>query len=206
MRSAWACPQNPSSQALNPAPFDFDPVTVSPVSYPPQPQYGWPQQQPGYGYYQRPPSTAPAYLTAVLFLACAAMTFVFTFMSWDGKTDTPEVLVSLVGFAFSGDLTRNVDFAISASMTVACTTTLFALLMLGRLRWVRWVLVVLGAIVTAYYVYGVIWLLSKELEDYIGVAIAALLLWLASTIMAAVPITGKAMRGPSAQPGYYSNF
>ncbi|MFL6142808.1 MAG: hypothetical protein ACJ72N_13185 [Labedaea sp.] len=169
------------------------------MSYPPgsgyPPPYGVPPT--GYGYFpQRPPSTAPAYLTAVLFLACGAMTLVFALVSWDGTADNQDILAAVVGVVFSGDLTGNVDFAISAAMTVACSTLFFAaILLLTRLGFLRWVLAVIGGIVTAYYLYAVIYLLTHHAAGVMGLVSVALLLWLGATVLAVLPVTGRAMRG-----------
>jgi uncharacterized membrane protein YfcA len=172
------------------------------VSYPPQPgypQYGAPP--PGYGYPPPRPSPALAYLTAALFLACGALSLVLAIISWDGTTDTPEALVATIGAAFSDDVTGNVDFAIATTMTVACTTITFALVQLARLDFVRWILAVIGGIVTAYYVYAVIYLLSHDGAEVIALVIVAFLLWLAATVVAVLPATGRAMRRRQ-QPGY----
>ena len=168
------------------------------MSYPPQPgypPYGAPP--PGYGYFQpqRPPSTVPAYLTAVLFLICGAMTLVFALISWDGTTGNQDILAAVVGVVLSGDLTGNVDFAISASMTVACTTITFAVILLARLGFARWVLAAIGGIVTAYYLYALIYLLTHHAASVIGLVVVALLLWLGATVLAVLPVTGRAMRG-----------
>lgn len=166
------------------------------MSYPQQPPYGPPP--PGHGYQQYPPqrpSTAIAYVAVVLFVLCSAMSYVFAIISWDGSADSPDVIAAVIGIVFSEDLTGNVDFAIAATMTVASTVLLFALMLLARLDFVRWILVVLGGIVTAYYVYAAIYLLSHDAAEVIGLAIAALLLWAAATALVALPATGRAMRG-----------
>jgi hypothetical protein len=187
------------------------------VSYPPQPGYPPPYggPPPGYGYYPpRPPSTAPAYLTAGLFLVCGVLSLVIAIVSWDGTTEAGSVLAAVIGIAFSEETTRNVDFGIAATMTVACTTLTFALIALARLDFMRWILGVLGAIVAAYYVYALIWLLSHDGGSVIGLALGALLLWLAATVTAFLPATGRAMRGaerrfaqpPAPPPQYYGRY
>jgi hypothetical protein len=187
------------------------------VSYPPgsgypppygasTPPYGAPP--PGYGSFppQRPPSTAPAYLTGALFGVCGVLTLVSALVSWDGTTDNQDILAAVVGVVFSGDLTGNVDFAISAAMTVACSTLTFAaILLLTRLSFVRWVLAVIGGIVTAYYLYALIYLLSHHAASVIGLVVVALLLWLGATVLAVLPVTGRAMRGAAGRyPPQYS--
>ncbi len=184
------------------------------MSYPQQPPYG--QQPPGYGYQYppRPPSTAAAYIAVALFVICCALTYVFAILSWDGRPDSASVLAAVIGVAFSDDLTGNVDFAIAASMTVASTTLLLALMLIARLGFVRWILAVLGGLVTAYYIYAAIWLLSEDGGEFIGLVILQFVLWLAATVVVVLPVTAAAMRGarprfpeppPPPQPygGYY---
>jgi len=180
------------------------------VSYPPQgygPQgyqpYGPPP--PGYGPYgYGPPSKAPAFITAILFIVCAALALVYAIVGWDGTSDNGTIMAALIGVAFTEDLTGNVDFAISASMTVACTTLLFGLVMFTRLEFVRWILAVIGSLVTVYYIYAIIWILSHDAGEYIAMALLSWLLWLAATVLAVLPLTGRAMRKrtPVGPPGY----
>jgi hypothetical protein len=179
------------------------------VSYPPQghgprgyPQYGPPP--PGYGPYGfRPPSLAPAYLTAVLFVVCGVLALTSAIIGWDGTGDNGTMVAALVGVAFTDDLTGNVDFAIAASMTVACTAITVGLVMFARLEAVRWVLAVLGALVTAYYLYAIVWILSNDGGEVIAMVLVAWLLWLAATVLAVLPVTGRAMRGRrNVVPGY----
>jgi hypothetical protein len=134
-------------------------------------------------------------VTAGLFIVCGVLSLVIAIVSWDGTTDAGSVLAAVIGIVFAEETTGNVDFGISATMTVACTTLTFALIALARLDFMRWILGVLGAIVAAYYVYAVIWLLSHDGGSVIGLAIGALLLWLVATVVAFLPATGRAMRG-----------
>ena len=163
----------------------------------PQPQYGPPQGYPGYGPpqpYGRP-STALGYVSALLFVVCGALALVATIIGWDGSADSPDLVIAIPGLAFSDDITGNVDFGISAGMTVACSTLTFALLLFFRLDFVRWVLGVIGALVTVYYVYAIIKLLSDDLGDYIAMVIVSFALWAAATVVVLLPATGRAMRG-----------
>jgi hypothetical protein len=168
-----------------------------PPGYPQQPQYGPPQGYPGYGPPQRygPPSTALAYVSALLFIVCGVLALVATIIGWDGTAESPDLVVAIPGLAFSDDITGNVDFAISTGMTVACTTLTFALVLLFRLDFVRWVLGVLGALVTVYYVYAIIKLLSDGGGRYIAMVIVSFALWAAATVVVLLPATGRAMRG-----------
>jgi hypothetical protein len=188
------------------------------VSYPPQPGYppNYGQQpqpqyygapQPGYGHGYPPPPGRPtpalAYGAAALFLLGAVLVFTFAGISWNGKNDNAHVLAAVFGLAFSDDLTGNVDFAITASMFVGGFTTLFALLLFARLEPIRWILAVIGGLVSAYYLYALIWLLSEDAAKYMGLTALCFVLWLGATILTLLPATGRAMRGRRpAYPGY----
>ncbi len=183
------------------------PGYAPPPGYPPQPQAGYPPQpgyypapgpgQQPYGYASYPPAqhrpatAMPIYLTALLFLACAVFTLIIALTNWFG-TPGPNAVAALVGLSFSGDITGNVDFAISASMTVGCTTATVALLLFFRLAFARWILVGLGALVIIAYVVGVIDLSSNGAGDYIALPIVALVLWAGAVVVALLPITSRA--------------
>jgi hypothetical protein len=180
------------------------------VSYPPQgygPQgyqpYGPPP--PGYGPYgYRPPSPALAFVTAIVFIVCGVLSLILAIIGWSGiDADNYKMATALVGLAFSDDLTGNVDFAIAFTMSVACTTLTFALILFARLEFVRWILAVVGALVTAYYIYAVIDIASTDGGgEVIAMPLVALLLWLGATILAVVPATGRAMRRRGQQGGF----
>jgi hypothetical protein len=171
----------------------------------PPPAPGYPGPPPGYGPYgaQGPygpygppaPSTAPAYLSAGLFLISALLVLLAAIVGWNGTADNPDLVAALVGIAFSEDLTGNIDFAISASMTVACTTLTFALVLLARLDPVRWVLAFVGGLTAVYYLYAIIWLVSNDAAEVIAMVVVALLLWSAATVVVLLPHTARAMRG-----------
>lgn len=177
------------------------------VSYPPQgygPQgyqpYGPPP--PGYGPYgYGRPSPALGYVTAIAFVVLGLLSLMFAFNGWDGTSDNGTLMAALVGVAFTEDLTGNVDFAISATMSVGCTAILFGLVMFTRLEWVRWVLAVVGGLVTVYYLYAIVWILSNDGGKVIGMALVSWVLWLAATVVAALPATGRAMRKRPGQAG-----
>lgn len=181
------------------------------VSYPPQgygpqgyPPYGSPP--PGYGPYgYGRPSPALAYVTAVVFIVCGALSIMLAINGWDGTSDNGTLMAALIGVAFTDDLTGNVDFAIAATMSVACTVLLFGLLQLTRLGFVRWILAVVGGLVTVYYLYAIIWVLSNDAGDYIAMVLVAWVLWLFATVLAALPATGRAMRPrlPAGMPPGY---
>jgi hypothetical protein len=186
----------------------------SSVTYPPQgqpPGYGpgYPQgygQGPGYGaghgyggppppYGPQRPSTAIAYVCVVLFLLCGAFALIGAIVGWDGSSDSADMMASLIGIAFTEDLTGNVDFAISTSLSVACTTLIFALVLISRLEFVRWVLGFVGAVTSVYYIYAIIWLLSNDGEEVIAVPLLAWVLWTGATVLVLLPQTRRAMRG-----------
>lgn len=182
------------------------------VSYPPQghgPQgyqpYGPPP--PGYGPYGYggPPSPALAYVTAIAFIVCGGLALMLAITGWDGTSESPEMMAALVGIAFAEDLGENADFAISATMSVACTAIVFGLALFARLEFLRWLLAVVGALVTVYYVYAIVWLLSNDGGEFIAMVLVSWVLWLAATVLAVLPATGRAMRGrrPAGHPRSY---
>jgi hypothetical protein len=183
------------------------------VSYPPQgygPQgyqpYGPPP--PGYGPYPGyggPRSNALAYLTAILFVVCGGLALMVAIFGWDGSSDNPDMIVALIGLAFKSDLSGNADFAISITMSVACTAITFGLVLIARLEFVRWLLGVLGGLVTLYYLYAIIKLLSDGGGKYITVVLISWVLWLVATVLVALPQTGRTMRRRQ-RPGYPQGY
>jgi hypothetical protein len=63
---------------------------------------------------------------------------------------------------------------------------------------------VVGALTTVYYIYAIIWILSNDGGEVIAMALVSWLLWLAATVLAVLPATGRAMRRrqPAGPPGY----
>jgi hypothetical protein len=141
----------------------------------------------------RPPSTVPAYLTAALFAVCAAESFLFAFVCWDGQAD-PRVMAAVVGMVFSGRVTGNLDFGIAMTMTVACTTLTFAVILVARLAFARWFLAGLGGLVAAYYACAIVYIVVYGAMSLVGLPMLALLTWSAATTMALLPFTARAMR------------
>jgi hypothetical protein len=164
------------------------------------PQYGVPDPYapaawgPGYAAPLYRPSTAPAYACAVIFVACSLLSFVVAIASWSG-TGNLHFMAAVIGAIFSGEITGNLDFGISATMTVACSTLTFAVLLTTRLGFVRWILVAIGATVSVYYLVALVYLVGHDAASYVSVALLALFLWSAATVIAVLPATGKAMRG-----------
>ena len=169
--------------------------------YPQGGQYGYGQQGYGYGYGapqpsygQRPPSTAVAYVCVALFLVCGVFALIGAILGWDGESDSPDMLATIIGIAFTEDITGNIDFAIALSMSVACTTLTFALVLIARLEFVRWILGFVGAVTSLYYIYAIIWLLSNNGEDVVVLPLVAWLLWTGATVLVLLPMTQRAMR------------
>jgi hypothetical protein len=136
-----------------------------------------------------------AYVCAVLFLVCGVLALITAIVSWDGSADNVDLLVATVGAAFSDDVTGNIDFAISVAMTVACSTLVFALILFARLDFVRWILGFIGGVVTIYYVYAIIKILSDGGGELIAMLLVSFVLWAAATVLVLLPATGRAMRG-----------
>lgn len=188
-------PQQPFGQAV---PYGQQP------GYPPQQGYPMP---PGYGPPRRQ-SVAMAYVATVFFLPAVIYSYVAAFMSWDGiSADNVDIAVSTIGFSFADDLTGNIDFAISATITAASTVTVMLVVLAFRLGFMRWILAVIAGLVVGYYVFAIIDLLSHDAGDYVALPIVALLLWLVPLVIVVLPPVGRAMRGyrPSAPvpPGYW---
>lgn len=165
-------------------------------------EYGPPPGYPGYGPPQRP-GTAAAYVCAGLFLICGVLALITAIVGWDGTATNVDMLVALVGAAFTEDVTGNVDFAVSATMTVACSTLVFALVLLTRLDAVRWLLGVVGGLVTVYYLYAIIKLLADGGAEFVALVLVSFLLWTAATVVALLPATGRAMRGFQRRLAHY---
>jgi hypothetical protein len=175
------------------------------VSYGPQPgypqpqygpQYGPPQGYPGYGppgHYGRP-GNALAYVCAGLFLVCGGLALLTAIAGWN-DFDSADLLVAMVGVAFTDEITGNIDFAVSASMTVGCSTLTFAVLLFTRLDLFRWLLAFIGALVTVYYGYAIIKLLADGGGEFIAIVLVSFLVWTAATVLVLLPATGRAMRG-----------
>jgi hypothetical protein len=166
------------------------------------PQYGVPTPydpaawDPRYAAPAYRPSTAPAYACAVIFVACSLLSFILAVASWSG-TGNLHFMAAVIGVVFSDKLTGNIDFGISATMTVACSTLTFALLLMTRLGLVRWILFSIGTIVSIYYLVALVYLVGQDAAGYVSVALLSLFLWSAATVIAVLPATGRAMRGRS---------
>ena len=119
--------------------------------------------------------------------------FVFAFTTW-GSGSNPHLLAALVGIVFSGEVTGNADFAVSATMTVACSTTTFALALFARLGFVRWHPGRIGGVVTVYYFFALLYIAANGGAKLIAVPAVAMLLWAAATAVALLPATARAMR------------
>jgi hypothetical protein len=130
-----------------------------------------------------------------VFLICGILALVIAIVAWDGSSDNVDLVVATIGLAFSDDITGNADFAISVTMSVACSTLTFALVLLARLDFVRWLLGFIGGLVTVYYVYAIIKLLADGGGEFIAMVLVSFLVWTAATVLVLLPATGRAMRG-----------
>ena len=177
----------------------------------PQPQYGPQPGYPGYGQpygqpYGRPPgppSTALAYVSAGLFLICGILALVIAIGGWDVSLEEIDMVVALVGAQFGKEIVGNGDAAVAATMTAACSTLTFAVVLLFRLDFVRWLLAFVGGLVSVYYLYAVIKLLADGGGEFIAMVLVSFLLWTAATVVVLLPATGRAMRGYQRKLGQY---
>lgn len=154
---------------------------------------GWPQS--AYGGYGPRPSTAPAYIAAALFAACALFSLVVSIISWDGTTTSVEAVLAVPGMAFADDITGNVDFGIATGISVTCTFALFAVLLAARLAFARWITAILGGLVVLYYIYAVIRVLADGGGKFIAALALSLVLWMIAETVVLLPQVGQAMRG-----------
>jgi hypothetical protein len=177
------------SESVYPSP-QHNPLTQHDDSWP---SYGPVPWDPGYPQPVYRPSTAPAYAAAAIFGACSLLSFVLAVASWSG-TGNLHFTAAVIGVVFSESLTGNIDFGISATMTVACSTLTFAALLTTRLGFIRWILVSIGAIVSVYYVVALVYLVSHDAGRYVSVALLSLFLWASATTIGALPSTARAMR------------
>ncbi|SFP26548.1 hypothetical protein SAMN02982918_1909 [Saccharomonospora viridis] len=179
-----------------------------PQQYPPQAPYG----QAPHPLPPRRSGTAMAYVSAALFLPPVIMAFVSAAVGWSGTGIDSEtevgLVLSLVGLAFSEDVTGNVDFAIATTMTTACTVTALGFCLMFRLNVIRWILAVIGLLVVGYYVYALIDLLSNSFGELIILPLVTFVLWLVPTVVAMLPPVGRAMRrfGRHTPPGGYGQL
>lgn len=113
------------------------------MTYPPQGQppgygpgypqgygYGYGAPRPPYGQQRPPNSTSIAYVCVALFLLCGGFALIGAILGWNGESDSPDMLATIIGLAFSDDLTGNIDSAIATAMTVSCTTLTATVLVL----------------------------------------------------------------------------
>jgi hypothetical protein len=186
-----------------PAPYGSPPPPPyggpPPPGWPPQAPAPWPYAPPaGFGHPPagpRPAGGVPAYIAAALFVVCAVQSLIYAIVSWDGS-GSPEVMAAVIGIVYSGRITGNIDFGISMTMSVACTTATFAAILFARLAFARWLLAGLGGAVVAYYAVAVIFLVVRDAAGFVGLPLLALLTWAAATVVALLPATARAMRRP----------
>lgn len=195
-------------------------------------QYGQPPAGPGYGqphggFAPRGPSTAMAYVTAILYLPAIAILY----LSAGVSTDPPQnefgahMNVTLTGLAFVDPSTDIVDAMIAVTFSYPSVLLLFVLLLFARLGFARWIAAGLGFLGFAYYAFALVKFLAigyevssgsatyevtLDIESAIFPAIVGLVLLVAS-ILAVLPATGRAMRGyrpkpPVGPPGYGARF
>ncbi|MGH3629350.1 MAG: hypothetical protein ACRDRL_18170 [Sciscionella sp.] len=180
---------------------------------PPQPQ-GW-QPAPGYPAPYQPPRRSPnlmAYVAASLFLACATLSIIAAIMGPNTNyrgTDAygthigriweyPSMAIAMIGTAFTdGNAASPVTRGTPAGFTwgFAALTLVLAVLLYRRLSFARWTLCVVGFLLTAYYLYAMIWALSHGAGSHIFIAFLALVLWVAASVIVVLPPAGRAMRG-----------
>jgi hypothetical protein len=161
------------------------------------------QQYPGHvpppAYPYPPPSVPrrhspiPAYVAALLFFGCGLVALLCAIVSWDGN-GSPYVIAAVIGVVYTHRITGNIDFGISMTMSVACTTLTFAAVLLARLELVRWILAGLGGMVATYYAVAIIYLMVHGAFRVVALPAFAMCLWSAATVVTLLPVTARAMR------------
>lgn len=188
--------QQPGPQQYPGQPYPGQPYPGQPYPGPPPVGYpghpGGPQAYPGG---PKPPSKAFAVVSALLFLPNVILLYVVSMPFVADGTPSPHFWVSLIGIPLSEEMTGNVDFAVSVSLTVASVVLLLAVLLACRVPGVRWALLGIALVAAANYVYVVIDILANIPGEFVVLPAIALLLWLVSGLVAALPPVGRAMRG-----------
>ncbi|PSL58632.1 hypothetical protein B0I31_101853 [Saccharothrix carnea] len=197
-------PGQPPYQGQQPhpgQPYPGQPYPGQP--YPGQPPVGYPggpQAHPGG---PKPPSKAFAVVSALLFLPNVILLYVVSMPFVADGRPSPHFWVSLIGVPLSEEVTGNVDFAVSVSLTVASVVLVLAVLLACRVPGVRWALLGIALVAVANYVYVVIDILANIPGEFVVLPAIALLLWLVSGLVAALPPVGRAMRGAKPRtPGH----
>ncbi|MCG5220087.1 hypothetical protein [Streptosporangium sp. KLBMP 9127] len=137
----------------------------------------------------------PVYIAVLLFGLCAVVSFIFAIITWDGTSRNLEVTTAVIGMAVTHYITGNIDFAISATLTVACTVALFAVLLAFRLGFARWVLAFVGGVVIAYYLYALLYVLINGGGGFVVLLALSLVLWISAVVTVLLPAVGRGLRG-----------
>ncbi|MEU2030469.1 proline-rich domain-containing protein [Nocardia amamiensis] len=162
----------------------------------------WPYPQPR-PYPQRSPSPAMAYVSGGLFMLCVLLCAVLVVSGlavvpgWDGPyLHNGSMLDALIGAALVEYTTGSLDFAVYVTIIVGGVSAVFTILLVVRRGFARWILAGIGALVSLYYVYGLIRLvdLGAAAEHFTWIGIAQLV-WLTATVTTLLPGTSRAMRG-----------
>lgn len=176
--------------------------------YPPVPPGGYPQQygyQPApYGYppphpgYPQPAASAvPAVCAGLLFGLCSVLCFVFAGSYYVGAAiSSGPRLAGLVGQALFHHTGLSVDLAVYLTFAVGGITALLAVLLMCRLGFARWLLIVLSALIVVYYVYALVRMVDLDAPSkFYTWIVVALIGWTSAALLAVLPATGRAMRG-----------
>lgn len=142
-----------------------------------------------------------AYVSASLFALCAALSIVIGILTGQAATkggfDYPEIAVSSIGIAFgNGDASTDSRQALLwITAGIGAAVLLLAIAMFFRLGFARWTLAGLGVVVSLYYVFAVIRVVSLGGASRMAFLVIVLLVWLAATVIVMLPPVGQGMRG-----------
>ncbi|MGQ0839655.1 hypothetical protein [Actinokineospora sp.] len=168
------------------------------MNYPYSPYYGQPPYQPYWG--PKPPSRAMAAVAALVFFACCLLMFMIVVVGWSLEEvgsghvpNNPQFLTAAVGI----QLVDHVGPVWQAPRVLTAVVGVFALLLAPTLAAGfdagRVLLGILGATMTAYYGYMLVYLLTQNGFRVSGIVILALGLWLIAFVFCCLPPVGRGM-------------
>ncbi|MEV0678188.1 hypothetical protein AB0I60_16905 [Actinosynnema sp. NPDC050436] len=156
--------------------------------------------EPPHGQQPEEPAGAAAVVAGLLFLPAVTFTLVAALTARDGRAESLDLFVSVPGLLLVPGPLGDIDFAITLSKVVGPVVLVLALLLVSRVRGVRWALTGLGALCGLYYGYALIRLLVGFGARLAVLPIAALLFWAVPAVVAALPVVGRAVRRVAPQP------
>lgn len=203
----WPPPPQPYGQPPSgpppTAPPGQPPYGQAPQGLPPygQPPYGQPSQgfpPPGYGVAPKP--RGPLAVVAALAIApVALLTLLFAALALFDALEGGVLAHALSGMLFMQFISDpdGIDRVLQWNVVVPLLALGFAGAMFARVSFARWVLVGIGGVAAAYFVFAIIKMLGNGAGgEYVVMPVLALLLWAAPAVLAALPAAAEPARGP----------